>query len=68
VAFPGIALGILILFNTSKKIKKVRGSYLKLETDNFSYKSQEIESIKGQVREILKNHRIQHTTLETLLV
>jgi cobalt-zinc-cadmium efflux system protein len=31
-------------------------------------KSQEIESIKGQVREILKNHRIQHTTLETLLV
>ncbi len=31
-------------------------------------KSQEIESIKGQVREILKKHRIQHTTLETLLV
>jgi cobalt-zinc-cadmium efflux system protein len=31
-------------------------------------KSQEIESIKGQVREILKRHRIQHTTLETLLV
>jgi cobalt-zinc-cadmium efflux system protein len=31
-------------------------------------KSQEIESIKVQAREILKGHRIQHTTLETLLV
>jgi len=60
--FPVIGIGILL--NSSKQIKKIRGSYIKLEEDKFSFKSRSIEKEFYNLAEI-KNVKI---NLETISI
>lgn len=60
--FP--VLGILILINSSKQIKKIRGSYLKLDLETFSFKSRSVEKEIRDLSEV-KDIKI---TLETIKI
>jgi len=42
-AIPSIGIGIILLWNIKLSIKKIRGSYLKLDIERFSFKSRGIE-------------------------
>lgn len=57
-------LGILILISSSRQIKKIRGSYLKLDADNFSFKSRGIERNFDRLIELQDIH----ITLETIKI
>jgi hypothetical protein len=51
-AIPSIGIGILLLWNIKLSIKKIRGSYLKLDTESFSFKSRGIEKEFNSLSEI----------------
>jgi hypothetical protein len=57
-------LGIVILINSSKQIKKIRGSYLKLDLKTFSFKSRSVEKEIRDLSEV-KDIKI---TLETIKI
>jgi hypothetical protein len=51
-AIPSIGIGIILLWNIKLSIKKIRGSYLKLDTESFSFKSRGIEKEFNSLSEI----------------
>lgn len=57
-------LGILMLISSSRQIKKIRGSYIKLDADNFSFKSRGIEKDFDSFVELQDIH----ITLETIKI
>lgn len=51
-AIPSIGIGIILLWNIKLSIKKIRGSFLKLDTESFSLKSRGIEKEFNSLSEI----------------
>lgn len=51
-SIPSIGIGIILLWNIKLSIKKIRGSFLKLDTESFSFKSRGIEKEFNSLSEI----------------
>lgn len=55
LALPSVCFGIILIWNIKLSIKKIRGSYLKLDMDSFSFKSRGIEkefNVSTEIKDI----------------